>query len=83
MVMHVCLGSHALVHVCMWKPKVNVTSGSGAFHFAFETLPLTGLELTDSGHLAHESLSFHFRLLNSGRASLDHCAGFSTWVLSI
>lgn len=48
-----------------------------------ETLPLTGLELTDSGRLAHESLSFHFHLLNSGSASLDHCAGFSTWVLSI
>lgn len=54
MVMHVRLSSHALLLTCMRRPKVNIIRGSGAFHFAFEMLSLTGLEPTDSGCVAHE-----------------------------
>lgn len=50
-------------------------------HFDIQILSLTGLEPTDS--VRPLGLSFHLYFFNSGRASLYHCAGFSTWVLSI
>lgn len=55
--MHVCLGSHALVYMCMWKPKVNLISGSGATSIFKYCLSLAWNPLTRLGPLASVSIS--------------------------
>lgn len=48
---YVCVGSHALLYMCVWKPEVNLTQWLWCLLFVFKTLSLTALKPTDSTRL--------------------------------